>query len=80
MREGYGFLVGGPPEQIRMVEELMEGNDGYMGMEIVGEGLYLLTFSDRESAITAQWILEMNKATATGGAGKHESAGTEPGE
>ncbi len=63
----YGFMVGGPPEQIRAVEELMEGNDGYTGMDIAGDGLYLLRFETKEAAITAQWILEVNRAIRTEG-------------
>ena len=57
-----GVMVAGPPEEIGVLVAFADGLEGYRGMTVVDEVQKILWFEDQESAINAQWLLELSGA------------------
>ena len=58
-----GFIVGGPPEQLKKVCDAASEMMGFAGPRIGPyPGTVILQFEDRDSAQRAQWMIEANGA------------------
>ena len=57
-----GFIVGGPPEEMELMQEVLADCIGFVRLVKGPEGTALALFKDTESARSAQWILCINGA------------------
>ena len=58
----YVFCVGGPAEALEELEEYYRSFVGLNDIIKKKETLWILCFEDRESAVAAQWQMEVNGA------------------